>query len=152
MAASDNVIRAGLTPKFKDVAELVDSLTYRTDSLTAASFPAAPHAKVQSYVPPAAIPEFRLDRVRVDAKGEALAVTLQSASIFIVVGGDGAASLDDAAAPTRLYRGAVVAALQSAQSETRTLRLCNTGAEPLVVFVAQARGAGAPLVAQASHV
>ncbi|POR31797.1 Mannose-6-phosphate isomerase [Tolypocladium paradoxum] len=28
MAASDNVVRAGLTPKFKDVATLVDMLTY----------------------------------------------------------------------------------------------------------------------------
>lgn len=28
MAASDNVIRAGLTPKFKDVAVLCSSLTY----------------------------------------------------------------------------------------------------------------------------
>lgn len=29
MAASDNVIRAGLTPKFKDAEVLVESLTYR---------------------------------------------------------------------------------------------------------------------------
>ncbi|PFH58022.1 hypothetical protein XA68_14246 [Ophiocordyceps unilateralis] len=29
MAASDNVVRAGLTPKFKDVTTLVDMLTYR---------------------------------------------------------------------------------------------------------------------------
>jgi mannose-6-phosphate isomerase len=28
MAASDNVVRAGLTPKFKDVDTLVDMLTY----------------------------------------------------------------------------------------------------------------------------
>lgn len=32
MAASDNVVRAGLTPKFKDVAVLVDMLTYRYGS------------------------------------------------------------------------------------------------------------------------
>jgi mannose-6-phosphate isomerase len=29
MAASDNVVRAGLTPKFKDVDTLLDMLTYR---------------------------------------------------------------------------------------------------------------------------
>ena len=28
MACSDNVVRAGLTPKFKDVATLCDMLTY----------------------------------------------------------------------------------------------------------------------------
>ncbi|KAI8578121.1 hypothetical protein K450DRAFT_249132 [Umbelopsis ramanniana AG] len=32
MAASDNVVRAGLTPKFKDVTVLVDMLTYRYGS------------------------------------------------------------------------------------------------------------------------
>jgi mannose-6-phosphate isomerase len=30
MAASDNVVRAGLTPKFRDVSVLVEMLTYRT--------------------------------------------------------------------------------------------------------------------------
>lgn len=32
MATSDNVVRAGLTPKFKDVATLVDMLTYNNGS------------------------------------------------------------------------------------------------------------------------
>jgi len=32
MAASDNVVRAGLTPKFKDVETLVDMLTYTCKS------------------------------------------------------------------------------------------------------------------------
>ncbi|CAR24323.1 mannose-6-phosphate isomerase PMI40 [Lachancea thermotolerans CBS 6340] len=33
MAASDNVVRAGFTPKFKDVTNLVDMLTYAYDSV-----------------------------------------------------------------------------------------------------------------------
>ncbi|SCU84161.1 LAFA_0D08504g1_1 [Lachancea sp. 'fantastica'] len=33
MAASDNVVRAGFTPKFKDVSNLVDMLTYAYDSV-----------------------------------------------------------------------------------------------------------------------
>ena len=33
MANSDNVVRAGLTPKFKDAKTLVDILTYDTDSI-----------------------------------------------------------------------------------------------------------------------
>ena len=33
MANSDNVVRAGLTPKFKDVETLVDILTYETDPI-----------------------------------------------------------------------------------------------------------------------
>ena len=34
MAASDNVVRAGLTPKFKDVDVLTEMLTYQTKSST----------------------------------------------------------------------------------------------------------------------
>ena len=33
MAASDNVVRAGFTPKFKDVKNLVEMLTYSYESV-----------------------------------------------------------------------------------------------------------------------
>ena len=57
MACSDNVVRAGLTPKFRDVDNLVSMLTYeaRTVSYTAEQ----PRGEnVVEYVPP--IPEFTL--------------------------------------------------------------------------------------------
>lgn len=57
MACSDNVVRAGLTPKFRDVTNLVDMLTYeaRTVSYTTEQ---SRGDNVVEYVPP--IPEFVL--------------------------------------------------------------------------------------------
>lgn len=45
MAASDNVVRAGFTPKFKDVENLVDMLTYSYDSVEKQKMPLLPFAK-----------------------------------------------------------------------------------------------------------
>ena len=42
MAASDNVVRAGFTPKFKDVKNLVDMLTYLYDSVEKQKMPLLP--------------------------------------------------------------------------------------------------------------
>lgn len=45
MAASDNVVRAGFTPKFKDVKNLVEMLTYSYDSVEKQKMPLLPFAK-----------------------------------------------------------------------------------------------------------
>lgn len=42
MAASDNVVRAGFTPKFKDVKNLVDMLTYSYESVEKQKMPLLP--------------------------------------------------------------------------------------------------------------
>lgn len=45
MAASDNVVRAGFTPKFKDVKNLVEMLTYSYDSVEKQKMPLLPFSK-----------------------------------------------------------------------------------------------------------
>lgn len=45
MAASDNVVRAGFTPKFKDVTNLVDMLTYSYDPVAKQKMPLLSFAK-----------------------------------------------------------------------------------------------------------
>lgn len=45
MAASDNVVRAGFTPKFKDVKNLVEMLTYSYDAVEKQKMPLLPFAK-----------------------------------------------------------------------------------------------------------
>jgi len=68
MACSDNVIRAGLTPKFKDVATLCDILDYRCRPATDNIFPSKPHpvdSFVTLYNPPA--PEFAVAQISVCA-------------------------------------------------------------------------------------
>ncbi|KAG2488964.1 hypothetical protein HYH03_012581 [Edaphochlamys debaryana] len=67
MAASDNVIRAGLTPKFKHAEVLCDSLTYRQgppDVLTGT--PAGPPG-LTLYRPP--FEEFEIHRIQADSSG-----------------------------------------------------------------------------------
>jgi mannose-6-phosphate isomerase len=70
MACSDNVVRAGLTPKFKDVNNLVNMLTYSTGGPTidAGSY-SADNASVIRYTPPT--PEFEVMILLVDP-GETL--------------------------------------------------------------------------------
>ena len=61
MACSDNVVRAGLTPKFKDVATLVDMLTYSASgspAVTVGSQLPPPAAHTRLYDSP--VPEFQV--------------------------------------------------------------------------------------------
>ncbi|KAI6217480.1 Mannose-6-phosphate isomerase [Aphelenchoides fujianensis] len=62
MACSDNTIRAGLTPKFKDVETLCDSLTYR---MTGPPYfkPKEVAKGVVEYAPP--VPEFAVQKIDV---------------------------------------------------------------------------------------
>ena len=46
MAASDNVVRAGFTPKFKDVDNLVEMLTYSYESVDKQKMPLLPFKQV----------------------------------------------------------------------------------------------------------
>jgi len=96
MATSDNVVRAGLTPKFKDVPVLVKMLTY------AAGPPLPPvitrlGPSLVRYTPP--VKEFMLERVDVlavaaaaaaDGGGDAVALPpLPGGSVLVALAGDG---------------------------------------------------------------
>jgi mannose-6-phosphate isomerase len=60
MACSDNTIRAGLTPKFKDVETLVNSLTYRMSGPPYFK-PTEVAPGVLEYAPP--VPEFAVQKI-----------------------------------------------------------------------------------------
>lgn len=62
MACSDNTIRAGLTPKFKDVPTLVANLTYQ---MTAPPYfkPKEIASGITEYAPP--VPEFAVQKIGV---------------------------------------------------------------------------------------
>ena len=66
MACSDNVVRAGLTPKYKDVPTLCSMLNYKNKSAAENLFP--PHQDpgddhVTVYNPP--VPDFGVNRIKV---------------------------------------------------------------------------------------
>uniref|UniRef100_A0A7E4VMY5 mannose-6-phosphate isomerase n=3 Tax=Panagrellus redivivus TaxID=6233 RepID=A0A7E4VMY5_PANRE len=97
MACSDNTIRAGLTPKFKDVPTLVSTLTYSTEGPTHLR-PEEVAPGIVQYSPP--VPEFAVQRITSSVK------TLndpKSSSILIVT--SGSATLGSA---TKLQSGSVV--------------------------------------------
>ena len=86
MAASDNVIRAGLTPKFKHADVLCESLTYRQglpDVLEGS--PAGPGGSVRVYQPP--FEEFELQKLEVSGGEVALAAS-QGPRILLVTAGE----------------------------------------------------------------
>ncbi|KAG5470560.1 hypothetical protein LSCM1_01804 [Leishmania martiniquensis] len=71
MACSDNVVRAGLTPKWKDVPTLIRMLKYDTTGLASARHEKknsedAARWQVQYYQPPAHFPDFSLFRLQYD--------------------------------------------------------------------------------------
>jgi mannose-6-phosphate isomerase len=105
MAASDNVVRAGLTPKFKDVSTLVDMLTYSfapidEQKMEATDYPYATLNRaaysagslVQLYDPP--IDEFSV--IRTVLRGDCSKATfepLDGPSIIICTAGKGKVSV-----------------------------------------------------------
>ncbi|KAI8825307.1 mannose-6-phosphate isomerase [Fimicolochytrium jonesii] len=91
MAASDNVIRSGLTPKFKDVDTLVNCLTYNYGPADAQILRGDPYKSTKHttlYDPP--IDEFSILRTKLDSQGEKETVpAIDGPSILIVTEGEG---------------------------------------------------------------
>ncbi|MFA4943087.1 MAG: mannose-6-phosphate isomerase, class I [Lentisphaeria bacterium] len=98
MANSDNVVRAGLTPKHVDTEVLLAMLTYSQDGVHFLS-PAHNGAGVRGYIPPT--PEFQVDLLTPAAGGGLALDSGGAVSLLLVL--EGAAEL-------RTPRGAVFAA------------------------------------------
>lgn len=132
MAASDNVVRAGLTPKARDVDVLVDMLTYRSGDaasqrLRVVPWPEAPNTLL--YNPP--IEEFSVLTTRVDASGEVKHPALRGPSIVIVLSGRGTLAADGKGMP--LSPGLVYfigAATEATFVGTEALEIGRAFAEP----------------------
>ncbi|KAK6461534.1 mannose-6-phosphate isomerase [Scheffersomyces coipomensis] len=95
MAASDNVVRAGFTPKFKDVKNLVEMLTYSYDSVEKQKMPLLSFAKSHGeasksvlYNPP--IAEFAVLQTIFDKSGKVQTFDeFEGPSIIIGTKGEG---------------------------------------------------------------
>ncbi|AET39521.1 mannose-6-phosphate isomerase PMI40 Ecym_4481 [Eremothecium cymbalariae DBVPG len=100
MAASDNVVRAGFTPKFKDVNNLVSMLTYTYEAVEKQKMQLEPFKKSSGegnatlYNPP--IEEFSVIRTTFqDAVGTRSFEGLQGPSILITTSGSGSIQAGD---------------------------------------------------------
>ncbi|KAK9711582.1 Mannose-6-phosphate isomerase [Basidiobolus ranarum] len=90
MATSDNVVRSGLTPKFKDVKVLVDMLTYesydiKTKVMYGESYKGLEHSLL--YDPP--IDEFSVLRTELPLNSSERVPGIHGPSILIVTNGNG---------------------------------------------------------------
>ena len=89
-AASDNVVRAGLTPKFKDVETLVSMLTYNFGPADQQVLKGEKYKDTQFsvlYDPP--IEEFAILRTTVRKGEKEVVPAIQGPSILIVTQGEG---------------------------------------------------------------
>merc|ERR1719232_671583 len=94
MACSDNVVRAGLTPKFKDVPNLVGMLTFSTGGPSIdAGTPTYGDSRIMRYTPP--VSEFEVMVITCNP-GERLTMPLLTVpAVFIVIEGSGNTDSDE---------------------------------------------------------
>lgn len=88
MACSDNVVRAGLTPKFKDVPNLVKMLTYSMGGPSiSAGTPTYDDDRIMRYTPP--VPEFEVVILTCNPGERLVMPALSVPAVFIVIEGSG---------------------------------------------------------------
>lgn len=89
MASSDNVVRAGLTPKFKDVETLCEMLTYRMEAADCKIFqPVAENSVTKLFAPP--VEDFAVAKISAATNSSVLELIPRgSASIVLVLSGKG---------------------------------------------------------------
>ncbi|XP_073000143.1 mannose-6-phosphate isomerase 1-like [Typha latifolia] len=125
MATSDNVVRAGLTPKYRDVQTLCSMLTYKQ------GFPeilgGTPlDRNISRYTPP--FDEFEVDRFLLVPE-ESVVFSIPGPSIFVVLTGEGRIQRDAAAGEEMVMEGDVF--FLPAHSE---IRLSAAVAGPLQLY------------------
>jgi len=103
MACSDNVVRAGLTPKFKDVETLVNMLTYADGAPTVMNGIKV-NDFVKVYQPP--VEEFQLEKVELPPAAQTEVQPSAGPGLVLVIGGEGwLAGVGSSRAP--LYPGSI---------------------------------------------
>ncbi|KAL4219852.1 hypothetical protein ACF0H5_020263 [Mactra antiquata] len=111
MACSDNVVRAGLTPKFIDTETLIEMLNYEgkpaQDNKYTPSESTVCGCIVRSFTPP--IADFAVTEIKVpsDLKSTTLP-HIESASIVICIDGSGSLSNQTLSQPIKVQRGTIL--------------------------------------------
>jgi mannose-6-phosphate isomerase len=160
MACSDNVVRAGLTPKFRDVDVLCEMLTYETGAprVLRGGVPIAGGDACSSvYAVPADsdVDEFEVTRTQVGG-GDAGAAqqcdlpAVRGAAILLVVAGAGTVTQSSAEQPPHSL--ALRVGTSVLVPDSVGVQFAATGATPLVVYRCSARQSAVPVhQAAASH-
>lgn len=127
MACSDNVVRAGLTPKLKDVPTLIEMLTYNCEPASAKKFqPFREDDCTEVFRPP--VLDFAVAKITIPPGRSSYDIIPRStASILIIINGKGEISSSKV-----LYRGSVV--FIPANEKIGIKVLC--GCHPMTMFQA----------------
>ncbi|XP_031830410.1 mannose phosphate isomerase [Nomia melanderi] len=127
MACSDNVVRAGLTPKLKDVPTLIEMLTYNCEPVSAKKFqPSREDECTEVFRPP--VLDFAVAKITIPPGRSYYDIIPRStASILIIINGKGEISSSKI-----LYRGSVI--FIPANEKIGIKVLC--GCHPMLMFQA----------------
>lgn len=129
MACSDNVVRAGLTPKYKDVQTLCSMLTYEAGAAENKLFePIKEDSHCSVYCPP--VEDFAVACLCL-SEGEYETNPRKSASILLVVEGEGEGTDCAAETPQKFTPG--MCYFISANSK---IRIRHTNGKALIMFQA----------------
>lgn len=126
MATSDNVVRAGLTPKFKDVDTLVSMLTYKCG--LPKIYSGDDNAQHVTYAPP--VEEFMVERFKV-APNETLQIHTNTISILLAIEASQGVTLTT---PSQSHDFLDGSAFFSNTNETLTIK--NTSEKQVIFFKA----------------
>lgn len=86
MACSDNVVRAGLTPKLKDIKTLTEILTYKCKAVTTIKYNSCCEDKyTEIFKPP--VPDFAVAKILISETTNYELIERSTASILIVISG-----------------------------------------------------------------
>ncbi|XP_076636808.1 mannose phosphate isomerase [Colletes latitarsis] len=127
MACSDNVVRAGLTPKLKDVPTLIEMLMYNCEPISAKKFqPSREDECTEVFRPP--VTDFAVAKITIPPGRSSYNIIPRStASILIIINGKGEISSSKI-----LYRGSVI--FIPANEKIGIKVLC--GCHPMLMFQA----------------
>ncbi|RUS80567.1 hypothetical protein EGW08_011661 [Elysia chlorotica] len=109
MACSDNVVRAGLTPKYLDVQTLLDMLDYTCRPISRTKFLGIEsHGNIDITIFNPPVPDFGVSKFEVpEGSTGFLLQAFESASICIIIRGEGEASSKSLKEPLKLRTGTV---------------------------------------------
>ncbi|CAI0472423.1 unnamed protein product [Linum tenue] len=119
MATSDNVVRAGLTPKYRDVGTLCSMLTYkqgRPEILKGFAL----NRYTTRYLPP--FDEFEVDRCLLPGGESAVFPAVEGPSIFVIASGEGAMLTAGSSTRDAVVEGDVVFATADTEISVRAGR------------------------------
>ena len=139
MANSDNVVRGGLTPKFKDTETLFNMLPY--DTLTTERYPikgkqlhSTEGGEIVDYV--TGFEEFKVTKVELTAPGE-IDISFKTFAMAIVVQGQGSVTVSEFSSDDSLNTFKIEQYCAYYMMPEKTFKFKSTAeASPLTVFIA----------------